>query len=75
MLNNDIIANFLGLCNVTTVKICKKDDFIKISLSAAPESQICPCCKNKTSRIHDYRLREVKLPKIAEKLITWKIYF
>ena len=39
MLNNDIIANFLGFCNVTIDKICEKDDFIKISLSAAPESQ------------------------------------
>ena len=75
MLNNDIIANFLGLCNVTFDKICKKDDFIKISLSAAPESQICPCCKNKTSRIHDYRLRKVKLPEIAEKLILGKFIF
>ena len=28
MLNNDIIAKFLGFCNVTIDKICKKDDFI-----------------------------------------------
>ena len=39
MLNNDIIANFLGFCNVTIDKICEKDDFIKISLSTTPESQ------------------------------------
>lgn len=75
MLNSDIIANFLGFCNVTIDKICEKDDFIKISLSAAPESQICPCRKNKTSHIHDYRLREVKLPVNSGKtyyLDKWK---
>ena len=60
MLNNDIIANFLGFRNVTIDKIRDKDNFIKIYVSTTPKPQLCPRCKNNTSRVHDYRLQNVK---------------
>ena len=60
MLNNDIIAIFLGFRNVTIDKIRDKDNFIKIYVSTTPKPQLCPRCKNNTSRVHDYRLQNVK---------------
>lgn len=60
MLNENIISNFLGIRNVSVDKIREKNKFIKIYLSTAKSTQICPCCKNTVNRIHDYRKQTIK---------------
>ena len=60
MLNTNIIANFIGLRNVTIDKICEKTNFIKFHISTSKSKQICPCCGKETSRVHDYRKQTVK---------------
>lgn len=60
MLNTDIIANFIGLRNVTIDKIREKTNFIKFHTSTSKSKQICPCCGKETSGVHDYRKQTVK---------------
>ena len=60
MLNTDIIANFIGLRNVTIDKIREKTNFIKFYISTSKSKQFCPCCGKETSRVHDYRKQTVK---------------
>ena len=60
MLNENIISNFLGIRNVLIDKISEKSEFIKIHLYTNKSRQICPCCKNASNRVHDYREQTVK---------------
>jgi len=40
--------------------IFEDDEKIVIPISTEPSEQVCPCCGEKTSRIHDYRTQMVK---------------
>jgi transposase len=54
------IKTLLGLEDVSIEKIIPADSFIKIFVFTKPSPQICPCCHASTSKIHDYRLQEIK---------------
>lgn len=60
MLNKNIISDFLGIRNVLIDKISEKSKFIKIHLYTNKSGQVCPCCKNTSNRVHDYREQTVK---------------
>ena len=50
---------FLDLEDVFVKKVITADTFIKIFIETKPSEQICPCCSQKTKRIHDYRMQQI----------------
>lgn len=50
---------FLDLEDVFVKKVITADTFVKIFIETKPSEQICPCCAQKTKRIHDYRTQQI----------------
>ena len=59
MLNNNIIANLLNLGNLKTKINFENEKIIQLLGETTRSKQICPCCGNPTSKIHDYRMQTV----------------
>ena len=49
----------LNLGDISIKKVVQADSFIKIFILSQPTEHTCPYCKAKTTRVHNYRLREV----------------
>ena len=60
MLYQDNIVNLLGLKDVIVKKIDSSEDSIDVYVEMIRHDHICPCCRNKTNMIHDYRMQVIK---------------
>ena len=54
------ISNLLNLEGVIVKNITHSDSYIKIFIETKAFEHTCPCCGNKTKRIHDYRNQSIK---------------
>lgn len=69
MLNLYYTENILGLQDVTIKEIKESEKELIILLEENLQESECPCCHNKTKRIHDYRMQTVKdLPAFGKKV-------
>ena len=50
---------FLDLEDVLIRKVVHADSFLQIHIETRPAEQTCPCCSQKTRRIHDYRFQKI----------------
>lgn len=70
MLNSYYTEKIVGLQDVTIKEIEESEKIIRIQLEEDNQESECPCCHNKTKRIHDYRLQRVQdLPAFGRKVI------
>lgn len=53
------IKDFIGLQDVIVNKIEKNEKETEIHLEMEVKEQECPCCHEKTNRIHDYRIQRI----------------
>ena len=66
-MHNHCINKLLNLEDVIVKKIVHADSSVKVFLETKPTEQICPCCKNPTKQIHDYRYQTIKDLPLQEK--------
>lgn len=59
-MHSNCTKNLLGLEDVILKKVVHADNYVKIFIETAPSLQVCPCCGQQTSRIHDYRSQVIK---------------
>lgn len=59
-MHNHCINKLLNIEDVIIKKVVHADTFVKIHLETKPTEHICPCCGQKTRRIHDYRSQVIK---------------
>ena len=57
---NKYITNLLGIKNVLVENIEENDSIIKLYLTTSPKDPCCPACGTTVSRIHDYRIQQIK---------------
>lgn len=60
MLYSYFTEKLIGLQGVLIKNIENNENFISISLEMKRKPHKCPCCNEKTDRIHDYRLQKIK---------------
>lgn len=60
MLNTDYIEKLLGMKDIILSEVSSTDTELHIHFSLKHQKQTCPCCKQKTSYIHDYRIQTFK---------------
>lgn len=60
MLYNNYTTELLNLQDVEVEKIENTEEIKKIYIHLARKEVTCPCCGNKTSKIHDYRNQNIK---------------
>ena len=60
MLYSYSTEKLIGLQGVLIKNIENNENFISISLEMKRKPHKCPCCNEKTDRIHDYRLQKIK---------------
>lgn len=58
MKNNTV--KLLGLEDVIVKNVWDEDKYRHIEIELPRRKHICPCCKNETSKVHDYRMQRVK---------------
>ncbi len=61
---------FLDLEDVFIKKVVQVDSFRQIHIETHPSNQVCPCCGQKTLRIHDYRAQKIQDVPLQRKLVT-----
>ena len=59
-MQNNFIRNLLDLKGIIVKKVRYKKNFVKIHIELPVREHSCPCCKSKTTKIHDYRFQLVK---------------
>ena len=60
---------FLDLEDVLIRKVVHADSFLQIHIETRPAEQICPCCSQKTRRIHDYRFQKIQdIPNLGKQV-------
>ena len=60
---------FLDLEDVLIRKVVHADTFLQIHIETRPAEQICPCCSQKTRRIHDYRFQKIQdIPNLGKQV-------
>lgn len=57
--NNDSIKKFVGLQDVIITNIKESSNNIELFMQLEEKGQECPCCHQKTKKIHDYRVQRV----------------
>ena len=72
-LHTNNITDLLNLQGVKQDKVKYSKNLIEIWVSCPVKEHICPCCKNKTSRIHDYYLRSFNHINVGKR--NTKIYY
>ena len=60
MFQQNLITNLLGIANVFVDKIENNSLNIKIYLSTQTKEQVCPCCRQTTKYVHDYRTQKIR---------------
>ena len=69
--NRNYTEELLGLKEVIVTNVIHADKEIRINIEMQRKEHICPCCKQPTDRIHDYRNQLIKEVSILSK----KTYF
>ena len=60
---------FLDLEDVLIRKVVHADSFLQIHIETRPAEQTCPCCSQKTRRIHDYRFQKIQdIPNLGKQV-------
>lgn len=59
-MQNNFIRNLLDLKGIIVKKVRYKKNFVKIHIELPVREHTCPCCKSKTTKIHDYRFQLIK---------------
>lgn len=59
-MQNNFIRNLLDLKGIIVKKVRYKKNFVKIHIELPVREHTCPCCKSKTTKIHDYRFQQIK---------------
>lgn len=72
-LHTNNITDLLNLQGVKQDKVKYSKNLIELWISCPVKEHICPCCKNKTSRIHDYYLRSFNHINVGKR--NTKIYY
>ena len=72
-LHKNNITHLLNLQDVKQDKIKYSKNLIELWISCPVKEHICPCCKTKTSRVHDYYLRSFNHVIVNKR--TTKIYY
>jgi len=67
MLQEEYNTKILGLSNVSIEDIQENEGKIHIKIRTEKREQVCPCCGNRTSYVHDYRLQIIKGLSIRKK--------
>ena len=67
MLNIHSRRNLLGLKEVSIVDTYEFDDYARIDVKLKRKAHVCPCCKRRTRRIHDYRKQIIKHTSVNDK--------
>ncbi len=70
MSKNDYIEEMLEIQGVIIKKCVNTEVNKEIHIELERKEQICPCCKTKTSYIHDYRTQVIKDTKIFNKNVV-----
>lgn len=66
-LHTNNTTNLLNLQGVKQDKITYSKELIEIWISCPIKKHICPCCKSKTSRVHDYYTRSFNHIKVGKR--------
>ena len=69
MLNHDFTAKLLNLEEVIITNVENEGEILHIHLELPRRDHVCPCCGEKTNRIHDYRLQTVKDKPLGQKTL------
>ena len=69
MLNHDFTAKLLNLEEVIITNVENEGGILHIHLELPRRDHVCPCCGEKTNRIHDYRLQTVKDKPLGQKTL------
>lgn len=76
MFQQNLTTSLLGIANVFVDKIENNSSSIQISLSTTPKSQVCPCCGQTTTYIHDYRTQKIRdIPFQGKETLARREYF
>ena len=59
-MHNNYINELLGFKDVKVKKVESDDLSITLHIETIKKEQICPCCNNTTSKVHDYRFQTIK---------------
>jgi len=60
MLYNNNSEKLVGLQELEIKNVDENDGIMIISAEMYRKEQVCPCCKEKTNTIHDYRIQKIK---------------
>lgn len=60
MLNTNYIENLLGIKDINLINVEKIDDSTIIEFKMNQRIHKCPRCGSETSKVHDYRIQDVK---------------
>ena len=70
MLNTNYTENFLEMKDIILLNIQNTKDSKIIELKMAQRIHKCPKCGNETSKVHDYRIQDVKdIPALGRNII------
>jgi len=58
--HNNYINELLGFKEVKVKKVESDDFSVTLHIETIKKEQICPCCNNATSKVHDYRFQTIK---------------
>lgn len=72
-LRKDNITDLLNLQGVKQDKIKYSKNLVEVWISCPIKEHVCPCCKEKTSRVHDYYTRSFNHIVVGER--TSRIYY
>ena len=59
-MHNNYINELLGFKDVKVKKVESDDFSITLHIETIKKEQVCPCCNNTTSKVHDYRFQTIK---------------
>ena len=59
-MHNNYINELIGFKDVKVKKVESDDLSITLHIETIKKEQICPCCNNTTSKVHDYRFQTIK---------------
>lgn len=59
-MHSNCIKNLLNLKDVKIKKIRNLENLVEVYIELPISEQICPCCGNKTSNVHDYYSQTIK---------------
>ena len=59
-IQDNYITEFLDLKGIQVKKLERKEKGIFLHITTKAKTQNCPCCNNKTNKIHDYRTQTIK---------------